>query len=242
MKNIVLLLLVGVLFFSCNPITERMDGYEVHGIDVSHYQANIDWTKVAQQNISFAFVKASEGETLKDSLFLTNWNALKKEGIYRGAYHFFRPSISATAQALHFIEQVDLEKGDLPPVLDIEVMDGVSEERLISGLKKWLSIVENEYQIRPIIYTNLNYYQKHLAAHFSDYPMWIARYSEHNPRLNGNQKWQFWQYGDRGQIKGIDGFVDFNVFAGSIEELEAMTIMPTTYRPILEEPSISIVW
>ena len=96
-----------------------MPGYEVHGIDVSHYQAEIDWESVAEQGVQFAFVKASEGMTLIDTLFCDNWAAMKAADIRRGAYHFFRPQTPVYEQAFNFQTAVQIEPGDLPPVLDV---------------------------------------------------------------------------------------------------------------------------
>ena len=240
MRKSVLIFSILTLVLSCNPVTERMDRFEVHGIDVSHYQSKIDWSTVARQDIAFAFVKATEGETLKDSLYQSNWSAIKSVGIRRGAYHFFRPTVSATKQARHFIKQVDLQPGDLPPVLDIEVVDGVSETELIAGARKWLNIIEKKYRIKPIIYTNLKYYHQHLAAHFENYPIWIARYNKYNPELGNGNDWKFWQYGNRGKLEGIDGFVDFNVFNGTTEELNELTLkLPQSPK---RKPSFSFVW
>ncbi|MEO0776009.1 MAG: GH25 family lysozyme, partial [Bacteroidota bacterium] len=114
-----ILLLVILCCYGCHPPTERMTEYEIHGIDISHYQAQIQWDRIAQQNIHFAFVKASEGESLHDSLYCHNWAELARVGIKRGAYHFFHPSLSIEKQVQNFCEQVDLQAGDLPPVLDV---------------------------------------------------------------------------------------------------------------------------
>lgn len=218
-----------ILFFlsSCNKPTQRRTDYDVHGIDVSRYQSHIDWKKVAEQDITFAFVKASEGETISDQFFCQNWNEMKKAGIRRGAYHFFRPKTSVQTQVKNFMDNVFIEKGDLPPVLDVEVMDGVSTEKLVRQMKSWLEIIENEYHIRPIIYTNLKFYNTHLAEDFSDYPVWIARYNHYfQPVLDKGKKWDFWQYGNRGQLDGIDGDVDFNVFHGTLEQFEQICYSP----------------
>ncbi|MEM1322615.1 MAG: GH25 family lysozyme [Bacteroidota bacterium] len=209
---------------SCNSVTLKMDNYKVHGIDVSHYQSYIDWSTVAEQDIDFAFVKATEGESLGDSLFAHNWAELKRVNIRRGAYHFFRPTSPAINQALNFISKVDIQEGDLPPVVDVEVADGVSPVIVVQRLRSWLELVEREYNIRPIIYTNQKYYSKFIAGNFDDYPLWIARYSKHTPRLNLGSRWTFWQYGDTGRMKGIQGDVDFNVFHGELTELEALCL------------------
>jgi len=212
---------------SCNQTTERLTGFDIHGIDVSHYQLDIDWKIVADQKITFAFVKASEGETISDNFFCKNWKEIKNAGIRRGAYHFFRPKASVLTQAQNFIDNVILEKGDLPPVLDVEVLDGVTPEELGFSVKTWLEIIETKYQIRPIIYTNLKFYNNHLADFLSEYPIWIARYNRFfEPLLINGQEWIFWQYGNRGRLEGINGDVDFNVFQGTIEELNDLCYTP----------------
>jgi len=208
-----------LLFYSCNPITERMNGFQVHGIDLSHHQTRVSWPTIADQNISFAFVKATEGETHTDSLFHHNWQQLKKVGILRGAYHFFRPGKSALHQALNFIHSVKMEVGDLPPVVDIEVADGVADATTILRLSSFLNIIEAHYGIRPIIYTNQKFYSRYISGHLEDYPLWIARYGKAGPRLDYGQRWTFWQYGNRGRLAGINGDVDLNVFHGTQEEL-----------------------
>jgi len=224
------IILLTLVLFSCNSVTERMDNFEVHGIDVSRYQSDVDWKKIAAQDISFAFVKTSEGETIVDSFFCKNWYELKEAGIKRGAYHFFRPTTSVISQAENFMNNLFLEEGDLPPVLDVEVTDGVSSEELVVLVKEWLTIVETQYQIRPIIYTNLNFYNKHFADHLPDYPVWIARYNRYlEPLLTNSVDWKFWQYGNRGRLEGINGNIDFNVFRGTLDDLEKLCYKPYNF-------------
>jgi len=210
-----------------------MPEYEVHGIDVSHYQSNIKWDSIKAQNIFFAFVKATEGEEFKDSLFRSNWPEMKRVGIKRGAYHFFRPTLSVYKQARNFMDHVKLEIGDLPPVLDVEVDDGASEELVVFRIRTWLQMIEHHYSIRPIIYTNITYFNKYIAGNLDEYPIWIARYSYSEPKLAFNKQWDFWQYGNKGRLNGIKGDVDFNVFNGNIERLESFCL--------LKEPTVSVV-
>lgn len=217
-----------LLLAGCELPTARMSGYAVHGIDVSHYQSRIDWPEVAAQDIHFAFIKASEGMSLADSLFLTNWEAAKAAGIKRGAYHFFRPGTPVYEQLANFKMAVKLEIGDLPPVLDVEVFDEESmpKVKLISEVLTWLYLAEIHYGVKPILYTNLKFYNKYLAGHFDEYPLWVARYSSRVPSLACGRDWQFWQYGNRGELDGIRGPVDFNIFKGSIRELDSMSYQP----------------
>lgn len=200
--------------------------YEVHGIDVSHHQSHINWDSVVTHQIDFVFVKATEGITLYDSLFGKNWQEIRRVGLKRGAYHFFRPSFPPADQADNFIKNVPMEWGDIPPVLDVEVLDGVSKAELLVGVYTWLYRIEIAYGVKPIIYTSQKFYNNYLAGHFDEYPLWIARYSAREPNLQDDRDWLFWQYGNTGQIRGVDGNVDFNVFTGSYEDLELLCLQP----------------
>ncbi len=225
MKRQFILLGALAVLAACNQRTVRKEGFDVHGIDVSHYQKQIDWPLVAAQDVQFAFVKATEGQSMQDTIFCKNWDAMRAAGILRGAYHFFRPGISAELQARNFIATVDLQHGDLPPVLDVEVTDGYPSETLAAGVKTWLAIVGDAWKIKPIVYTNQNFYNQNLASHLQDYPVWVARYSDwRRPDLADGRPWSFWQYGNRGRLPGIAGDVDFNVFNGSLTDLQSLTL------------------
>ena len=214
MKHLLVISLLAITLYGCDSDTERMEGYEVHGIDLSHYQSKISWDSVAAQGIAFAFVKATEGRQHLDKKYCENWQEMKRVGIKRGAYHFFLPTIPAEEQARNFMNVVDMQYGDLPPVLDVETDDNLSREEVIKGIKDWLYLIEMEYSIRPIIYTHYKFYNKFIAGEFDKYPIWIAKYGGEAPRL-GSVQWTFWQYGNRGILRGVEGNVDFNVFKGS---------------------------
>lgn len=227
------LILLCCFIISCGQ-TDKIERYDVHGIDVSHHQGKINWKLVHAQGNSFAFIKATEGGDFRDSLFQANWEAARNEGILCGAYHFFRPETSPEAQAQNFIFNVNLAKGDLPPVLDFELMGQVPREDMINFLQTWLDLVEAHYGIKPILYTNLKLYYRVIAGRFDDYNIWIARYGEKAPTLPLKQDWAFWQYGNRGQLDGINTNVDFNVFNGSIDALKAMGLKTTSPPTILQ--------
>ena len=192
--------------------------YQIHGIDVSRYQAAIDWDEVkAMQDknikIGFAFIKATEGLSNTDNAYRRNWFKIKEAKIPRGAYHFFIATKSGKAQAENFIQAVTLTKGDLPPVLDIEKTYGASVEDIQQRTKDWLVIIEKQYKVKPIIYTNVDFYENFLAGKFDDYPVWVAHYlAQDKPRIKRN--WLFWQHNETGRVNGIDAYVDFNVFNG----------------------------
>lgn len=212
-----------------------MAGFAVHGIDLSHYQAKVNWDTVATEGVQFAFVKATEGRQHLDKKYCDNWQEMKRVGILRGAYHFFRPSIDAEEQARNFMNIVDMQYGDLPPVVDVEIDEGLDREVVIEGLKKWLYLIEMEYSVRPIIYTHYKFYNQFIAGQFDNrYPIWIAKYGGDPPRLGGGVNWSFWQYGNRGKLRGVDGYVDFNVFSGSREDLEKLCLSGAMLSGVLK--------
>lgn len=225
MKYLLNILLPLFVLTACEgPPTPRLARYSVHGIDVSHYQSRINWAELDSLTVHFAFIKATEGISYADSLFERNWEALGATDIRRGAYHFFRPEAPPGEQARHFVRTVTLKTGDLPPVLDIELIGSLPKYELVRRLRVWLDIVENNMGVKPIIYTNLYFYNRHLAGHFTGYPLWIARYHDREPILADGNDWAFWQYGKQGRLPGIRGHVDFNVFNGTLEQLDSLRI------------------
>jgi len=192
--------------------------YAVHGIDVSKFQKEINWDAVQQMQvdkirISFAFIKATEGITRQDAAFKRNWQKAGEAGLIRGAYHFFYATRDPLKQAVNFKNVVQLTSGDLPPVLDIEVHNNQPPAVIRSTAKIWLEELEKAYGIKPIIYTNLKFYNTYLGDEFDDYPLWIAHYyQKERPRVD--REWVFWQHSDIGRVNGIKTIVDFNVFRG----------------------------
>lgn len=204
------------------------DEYEIHGIDVSRYQHLIAWGEVQKMQvrdikIGFAFIKATEGISRVDPQFSRNWRRAKDNDVVRGAYHFFIASRDGKLQAESFIKRVKLEPGDLPPVLDVEQMNGVTKTHLKKEVKKWLEVVENHYKVKPIIYTNVDFYNRNLGSEFDGYPLWVAHYYERQqPRIK--RDWFFWQHSDRGRVNGITQPVDFNVFYGDSLDFRSLLI------------------
>lgn len=204
------------------------EGFDVHGIDVSHYQETIDWELVRNANldtapVQFVFIKATEGVSILDENFNQNFYESKKNGLIRGVYHFFTPDEDAAAQARFFLKQTHLEPGDLPPVLDVEKIGDLSANQLKKAVKTWLDIVEAKYNVKPIIYTGYKFKLRYLNDPvFNEYPYWIAHY--YVEKLTYKGTWHFWQHTDCGKVNGIKGNVDCNIFNGSFQELMQLTI------------------
>lgn len=202
-------------------------GYQVHGIDISHYQGDVNWNRLEQTRqgqfpINFIFMKATEGGDYADDKFVANFDSAKVHGFIRGAYHFYNPQTDANKQADFFINTVKLEPGDLPPVLDIE-KKGRNVEKLQQGLKIWLQKVEEHYGVKPIIYASYKFKTRYLNdSIFDTYPYWIAHYYVDSVRYQGD--WKFWQHTDVGTLPGIEEKVDLNIFNGSTIDLQKILI------------------
>ncbi len=195
------------------------DKYTIHGIDVSYAQGKIDWQKVKAMEedsvrISFAFIKATEGVASADPYFRRNWREAPKAGIVCGAYHYFKPNKSGILQARFFLQNVKVEKGDLPVVVDIEELNGVSPVKMRQELSAFLKYIETKTTAKPIIYSSLNFYQEYLQGYYDGYNLWIANYHQHILKVKNDTHWQFWQHSNKASINGIHNVVDFDAFNG----------------------------
>ncbi len=206
----------------------------VPGIDVSYWDAGIDWPKVRATGQRFVFVKATEAITYKDPTFHDNWSGAKSTGLLRGAYHFFRCNVDARKQADYFIDYVQSfnDNGELPPVLDLETSDGQRSDKIIPAVKIWLDRVEAVFGKKPILYSGQPFLQTYLSetgggppVWAKDYPLWLAQYP--GQYVDGSQpflprgwfQWTFWQYSEKGQVNGINARVDLNWFNGTLQDL-----------------------
>ena len=205
-------------------------GYEIHGIDISHHQGDIDWEELRDKGlinetpIRFIMIKATEGATTVDENFKENFYQAREYGFTRGAYHFYSVYSSARQQANFFIKNVKLERGDLPPVLDVEHKPKYqSDQEFKASIMEWLNTVESHYKVKPIIYTYYKFKLQYLSDPvFDQYPYWIAHYYVDKVEYEG--PWKFWQHTDVGRLPGIKGNVDFNIYNGSFYELRKLTI------------------
>jgi lysozyme len=206
-------------------------GYSVHGVDVSRWQEEIDWSELKARtrdgdtlNFQFAFIKATQGTWMEDPMFMDNWKAARKNGIIRGAYHYFIPGSDARKQARNFISSVDLEKGDLPPVVDVEETRGKTRQYLVAQLKIFVVELEKKYGVKPLIYSNINFIENYLANDFEEYHFWVAHYYRDELLVDENIKWLFWQHSDKAGMLGCDYYVDVNVFNGSAKQLKKILL------------------
>lgn len=192
-------------------------GSLAHGIDVSHYQGRINWDEVAKDSkVTYVFLKATEGVNTIDDTYAYNFRECKRVGLKVGSYLFFRPHLSARAQFDLFVSQVDTKQQDLLPVIDAEVIRGVSVNLFQARLLELCNLFEREYGKKPIIYTGKNFYNKHIYgnAAFRVYKFFIAAYAFEEPSLHGDFDYVMWQYSATGRVRGIRGDVDMSRFVG----------------------------
>ena len=179
------------------------------GIDVSHYQGEIDWDAVAgSSQVSYAYLKATEGATLVDDTYARNLSEARRVGLSVGSYHFYRPNISWREQFQNLTSNILPDKQDLVPIIDIEHRGHVSEEKFISDLKDFVQAVEKFYGKKPLLYSYQNFYNRHLKDIFKGYPWMIAKYQSEQPVLHDGKEYIIWQYTSKGRIPGVKGNVD----------------------------------
>ena len=189
------------------------------GIDVSHWQGTIDWAKVRAAGKLFAFAKATEGIGFKDDRYDRNKAGAMANGIKFGAYHFARPENNPVTEADWFVNNMDLDRGMLLPVLDLERTGSRSVSGLTSWVKAWLQRVYDRTGARAMIYTSPSFWRNNLnnTRWFADngYAMlWVAHWGVSSPSVPadnwGGRSWTFWQYTSDGTVAGISGRVDLN--------------------------------
>ncbi len=231
-----LLALVGFLVIAgCagrgSLLDDSLDGlpnaanFDVHGIDVSKYQGDIDWASVRGSGVRFAWIKATEGGDVLDEKFARNWEQAKAAGVPRGAYHFAywcRPMIE---QAAWFKANVPNDADALPPVLDVEwnghsktCPKRIPRDVALAEMKVILADMERTYGKRPVIYTTVDFHRDVMQGEFNDYPIWVRSVKYHPTVKYGSRKWKFWQHTAEGRVAGIRGNVDRNAFNGTTKD------------------------
>ncbi len=213
----------------------------IYGIDLSKYQHihgkklhTIDWDRLrithlgslSRKNVSkdidfkvsFIFIKSTEGSSLMNPFYNADYAAARKRGYPVGTYHYFTHRSTGAEQARYFLSHSHFNKGDLPPVLDLEPLPSQVKKMggaiyMWSRVRNWLQIVEKKTGMRPILYVSQTFVNRWLDAAPDikhNYPVWIARYGEYKPDV----KLWIWQLAPDGKVRGIAGHTDINVFNG----------------------------
>jgi lysozyme len=202
-----------------------------YGIDVSRFQGDIDWNKVAGSGVKFAFIQISRSLTDVDAKFEYNWQHAKAAGILRGAYQRFHPEQDVIAQADLFLSKLGpYQAGDLPPVLDVEDANGKTATQIAAAVRQWVEYVEMKLGVRPIIYTGFYFWRDSVGgADFSGYKLWVANYGTACPLVPPAwASWTIHQYSSTAVVPGITANTcDVNKFNGTLAELQALAQPPS---------------
>lgn len=181
----------------------------IGGIDVSHYQGNINWKEVARDpSIKYVYLKATEGAKLIDDTYKSNLRGAHKANLKVGAYHFFNPTSQPRDQFRNFSSVVKLRDQDLIPIIDIEHRGKLPLRQFQNNLRQFIQMVEKHYGVRPILYTSRDFYNKYLSGPFTGYKYMIARYHPDIPNLCDQAQFVMWQYSATSRVRGIKGNVD----------------------------------
>lgn len=217
-------ILGGVIFWGYNAVLNQqinINGFFVggmtKGVDISSYQTDVDMDKLKGQGVEFVYVKATEGDTHVDYTFKMKWNAAKEADLPAGAYHYFNYNVSGAKQAENFVKTVGSLEGRLIPAIDMEltpdeVMNPPEKDDVVRGLKAFLAVVEEEYKVKPIIYSRQDYYNKYLKDDFGGYPRWITNVF-YPVFIDAGEEWTMWQYNVHGTMDGYSGekYIDLDV-------------------------------
>lgn len=193
------------------------------GVDVSHYQGEVDWSTLLAGGVSFAFAKASDGINYTDPMWQTNQQNAESAGVPLGGYHFYEPNDEPDLQAQNFLKALGDNSGRLPPVVDLEKSPASGQEApYLQDVQTFLAAIEDATGCTPMIYASPYFYTKYLGDDVSRYPLWLAEYSATARPPNGRD-WLFWQYSQNGTAAGISGAVDLDWFSGDSSALASLS-------------------
>ena len=218
MKKLLIVLACALCPFGANA----QEGYyiqcedtcnHIHGIDISHYQGQVFWEVIGENSkMAYVYIKASEGGDRIDPRYERNIQLAHQYGLKVGSYHFFRPKTNLTKQLENFMTQCRPGDQDLIPMIDVETKSGLSTSEFRDSLTKFITLVEEAYKQKPLIYTFTNFYNAHMQGAIDGYPLMIPQYNAVEPELKDGRDITMWQYTGKGRINGINGFVDKSRF------------------------------
>ena len=215
----------------------------VQGVDVSEYEPRVDWRLLRSQGVRFAFVRATSGTGYVDRKFVDHWAGARDAGILRGAYHYLFAGADSRRQAELFVSTVGLDKGELPPVVDLEdkYNENVPSRTIINTCKAVLDLIEQAFGRKPMLYSRKTYFDAHgmvngNPAWAMDYDLWLAQYPfNFDPNIHPNvnmpvqparwKPWKFWQYSETAILEGVTDEsnlptrIDLDWFRGTEDDL-----------------------
>jgi lysozyme len=184
---------------------------EVYGVDVSNYQGRIDWQQVARDQVSFAYIKATEGARFVDAAFSANWSGATKAGLAHGAYHFFTLCASGEQQAGNFLRTVPRDPSALPAAIDLELAGNCSlrptDVAVRAQVTRFLDLVEQATGHPVVVYLGADFARTYALDLGPRRLRWVRHLVTRPP----DGTWLIWQVSDIAQVTGISTRVDLDV-------------------------------
>lgn len=223
-KKVVTIKGEGPVIKNSTDIKSLIEPNTLFGIDLSWYSGKVNWKSVrANENIKYVIVRATMGNDGMDERFAENWEELNKLNIVRGAYHYFRPGENLDAQFKNFKRKIIFKPGDIRPIFDIETSGDLTKSEIVSAVNKWSEYCVNEWGVKPIIYTYLNFYRENLKDEIDTADLWLASYTKNSLRKSGI-KCTIHQFSDKIAIKGLRAKVDGNMFFGDSTDFQQLCL------------------
>jgi len=202
--------------------------FPVRGVDASHHQGRMDWGRIRASGYEFAYIKAAEGATFRDSAYVRNREQARRAGLVTGPYHFFTLCTPGRAQALNLLA---VEPGDagpsLPPAVDLEFGGNCGQrpprDSVLAEVRRFLAVTDSAFGRPTVLYVTEEFHEAYMRDAPVDHPYWV-RSVFHRPRYGG--RWTFWQYAATGRVAGVRGRIDLNAFHGTRAEFAAFTRQP----------------
>ena len=204
--------------YALTPISDPI----YQGIDVSNWQGYIDYSKVVADGIEIVYIKSSQGTNFEDPYFETNYENAKANGLKVGFYHYLTATTTEEAiqEARFFASVISGKVPDCKLVMDYESFGGVEREEINQIARTFLENVESITNKPAIVYSDLFNAQNTFDSSIgNDYELWLAYYGNYNSLNDVETSWNNWigvQYTDMGEISGINGFTDRNLFTQDI--------------------------
>lgn len=212
--------------FDNPPFSQK---YLVRGVDVSHHNSYINWNQLRKDNITFVYLKSTEGTDHKDRDYNRNYKVARDAGLKVGTYHFYTFGSDGKKQAQHFIRNSTVKPGDMIPAIDVEHSainrprnDKESYEKMIKELGRLESALTKQYGKRPVIYTNKECYRMYIKDNFPDNPLWIC--DLHDEPNDDYKNWVIWQFSHTGKINGVINDIDLNYYRNSFDDFKKLLL------------------
>ncbi len=213
-KSVFTAVILSVVFAVNVSAIVPYQGEIYNGIDVSSYQGSINFENVKSSGYTHVYIRAGSGDGFTDSYFLQNYERAKNAGMKIGFYYFVtaRSVDEAAVQAQRFWGLISDKKFDMRPAMDFEEFGSLSRDEINAVARSFLETLHSLSGVRPSVYSDYYNTVEVWNNDMSEYPLWVADY---NGSVNppSSRVWQYWsafQYSDRGNVLGIDGYVDLD--------------------------------